>query len=153
MAKDLSFYEEGHLVAACIRLHTYQHGVPPSPEDIAATLSISVEKIHHLVNRMAELGAVRVASGAYGVRVLLDDHTKIEELEGKEFTPSIEEELTAFQAAQAKKNEEMAKRFSKDFVDEKKESLKADLASKLADPSKLKKSDNPLDQMFKKKNE
>jgi hypothetical protein len=83
--------------------------------------------------------------------VLLDDHRRIEELEGKDAKPGIDEEVAAFQAAQAQKNEETAKRFSKDFFDPKKESMKADLAAKLADPSKLKKSDNPLDAMFKKK--
>jgi hypothetical protein len=151
MSEKLTLYEQGHLIAAAIRLHLHREGTPPSPDDVAKALGFSSELTHHVLHKMAELGAVRLMTGAYGDRVLLDDHRKIDELEGKDATPSIEEDVAAFQEAQARKMEETAKRFSKDFLDPKKQELKADLAAKLADPSKLKKSDNPLDAMFKKK--
>jgi hypothetical protein len=151
VSEKLTLYEQGQLIAAAVRLHNYREKSPPTPEDVAQQLGFSVELTHHVINKMAELGALRVMSGAFGNRVLLDDVHKIDELEGKDATPSIEDEVAQFQAAQALKNEEVARRFSKDFVDEKKQSLKADLAAKLADPSKLKRSENPLDNMFKKK--
>ncbi|NLH48148.1 MAG: hypothetical protein GX444_06035 [Myxococcales bacterium] len=151
MDEKLSLYQEGHLIVAAVRLLTHREKTPPAPEQVAEFLGFSIESVHYLVNKLDELGALRVMSGAYGVKLLLDDHRKLEELEGVENKPGIEEEIAAFQAAQAQRNEEMAKRFSRDFVDPQKESLKADLAAKIADPSKLKRADNPLDAMFKKK--
>jgi hypothetical protein len=151
MSDKLTLYEQGRLIEAAVLLHLHREKTPPSPEQVAELIGFSLEAVHHLLHKMAELGAVRLLSGAFGDRVLLDDHRRIEELEGKDAKPGIDEEVAAFQAAQAQKNEETAKRFSKDFFDPKKESMKADLAAKLADPSKLKKSDNPLDAMFKKK--
>lgn len=151
MKENSTLYLQGHLVAAVIRLHTYREGAPPTPEQIARQLSITTEQAHYLINKMEELGAVRVAEGSFGVRVMLDDHLQLEELEGKEFTPNIEEELAAFQESQAKKSAELSKMFEKDYVDDDKEKLKEDLDAKIADPAKLKKADNPLDAMFKKK--
>lgn len=151
MEEKLDLYQEAHLVVAAVRLIAYREKTPPSPDQVAKFLGFSLENVHYIVNKLDELGALRVMSGAFGVKLLLDDPLKIEDLADLETRPGIEEEIAAFQAAQAQKNEEMAKRFSKDFIDPQKESMKADLAAKIADPSKLKRTDNPLDSMFKKK--
>lgn len=151
MSDVLTLYEKGHLVAAAIRLHNHLHHTPPSPEQLAEVLAINVEQVHHVVNKMAGLGALKVLTGAFGTKVLLADHLLVEELEGADAKPDIDDEVAAFQAAQAEKNEEVAARFDKNFVDERKTDLQSEVAAKLADPSKLKRSDNPLDAMFKKK--
>jgi len=151
MSETLTLYEKGHLLAAAIRLHVHHHHTPPTPDQLAEALAMNVEQVHHLVNKMADLGALKVLSGAFGTRVLLADHTAIEELEGADARPDIEDEVAAFQAAQAEKNREVAARFGKDFVDERKRDVQADAAAKLSDPSKLKRSDNPLESLFKKK--
>jgi hypothetical protein len=151
MNDELSLYQKAHLVVAAIRLHAYREGVPPTPEQIGEALGMNREQAHFLVNKLVEVGAVQVAEGSFGTRVLLADHLKLEELEGHDLTPSIEEELAAFKVAQAQRNEQLGKLFEKDHVDEEKKSLQEDLAAKLADPSKRKKTGNPLDAMFKKK--
>jgi len=151
MAEKLTLYEQGQVIAAAVRLHTHREGTPPTPEEIGETIGLHVEKVHHTLNKMEELGAVKVLTGAFGTKVMLADHLAIEELEGRDATPCIDDEVAAFKAAQAKKAEELAKRFDKDFVDPEKQDLKADLNAKISDPSKLKKADNPLDAMFKKK--
>jgi len=151
MSEELTLYQKGHLVAAAIRLHIHHHGVPPTPEQIGEALAMNREQVHFLVNKLLEAGAVHVAEGSFGVRVMLADHLKIEELEGHDLTPSIEEELAAFKAAQAQRNEQLEKLFEKDHVDEDKKKMQEELAAKIADPAKLKKAGNPLDAMFKKK--
>jgi len=151
MAESLTLFEQGRLIEAAVLLHAHREKTPPTPEQLAEMLGLSVEAVHHVLHKMAEIGAVRILSGAFGDRVLLDDYRRIDELEGQDAKPGIDDEVAAFQAAQALKNEETAKRFAKDFIDPKKQSLKEEVAAKLADPSKMKKADNPLDAMFKKK--
>jgi hypothetical protein len=151
MEDVLTLYDKGQLIGAAIRLHQHSKGTPPSPDQIAEALQINVEQVHHTINKMADLGAVLVMEGAYGSRVLLADHHKIDDLEGKDAAPGIDDEVAAFQEAQAKKNEALAARFGKDYVDPQKAELKADLDSRLADKSGFKRADNPLDAMFKKK--
>ena len=151
MPEELTLYQKGHLVAAAVRLHSHLHGTPPTPEQIGELLKMNREQVHFLVNKLAEIGAVLVAEGSFGVRVMLAEHLKLEELEGHDLTPSIEDEVAAFKAAQNQRNEQLQKLFDKDHVDEEKKKLQDALAAKLADPSKLKKAGNPLDAMFKKK--
>jgi len=151
MSKQMTLYEKAHLIAAAIRLHEHKHGTPPEPEKIAEALGWTTESVHFVINKMEQEGAASVASGSYGVRVLLSDHLKIEELEGKDSDADITDEVEAFKKSQAEKSEKLARMFDKDYKDEAKADLKKDLEEKLADPSKRKAADNPLDAMFKKK--
>jgi len=151
MSEQKTFYEWGHLIAAAIRLHTHQSGTPPTPEQVAEALRTTTEKVLHAIHKMEEVDAVRIVSGSFGDKLVLGDHRRIEELEGFDVTPEIDDEVEAFKQAQAKKHEELARLFDKNYKDEEKEKQKEDLAAKIADPSKLKKADNPLDAMFKKK--
>ena len=134
-----------------VNIHGHSLRVGRYSQAIGEALGMNREQAHFLVNKLVEVGAVQVAEGSFGTRVLLADHLKLEELEGHDLTPSIEEELAAFKVAQAQRNEQLGKLFEKDHVDEEKKSLQEDLAAKLADPSKRKKTGNPLDAMFKKK--
>ena len=151
MSEPKTFYEWGHLIVAVIRLHTHQKGTPPTPDQVAEALCTTSEKVLHVVHKMEEAGAVRVVSGSYGTKLVLADHREIEQLEGVDVTPEIDDEIEAFKRAQAKKNEDLARLFAKDYKDEDKEKQQEELAAKIADPSKLKKTENPLDAMFKKK--
>jgi len=117
--KDL--YSEAHLVVAAIRVLEHQHRTPPSIDDVCRILSFSLEQGNFLCRKYNEMKIIDVVEGAYGTRLFVRDHLKIEEIPRdekgdklqdalrkfqttkKEFTQKVE----SFQAKQAKKQKNL----------------------------------------------
>jgi len=124
-----SFYDQGHLVVAAVRILEHQKGVPPSVEDICGCLSISAEQGHRICSRLQEEQIVAVVKGAYGTKVFLRNHRRLEELPKPEESGSIADEVKKFQESRKGMDERIAA--FKAQQEEKKKSLFADIEKKL----------------------
>lgn len=99
MAQSLS-YSDAHLFVAAIRVSTHQLKRPPSVGDVCTLLNLSEEKGHFLSRHLAERAILDIVEGAYGARLYIQDHLKLEELPQEEAAPSLDEELKRFKDAQ-----------------------------------------------------
>ena len=99
-AHSIDDYTLAHLITAAIRILERQNATPPSVEQICETLSFSVEQGHRLCNRFKALGIIDITSGAFGTRLFIVDHLKIEEIPRGESGSSMEAELRKFQNSQ-----------------------------------------------------
>jgi len=127
--KTNDFYSTAHLVVAAVRVLTHQKNIPPSIESVCSLLSISGEKGHHIVRRLAEMGALEIVSGAYGTKLFVRDHLMIEEISRDETDSKLDEEVKKFKDGQ--KNISKKVESFKAEQEEKKRKLFADLEKKL----------------------
>jgi hypothetical protein len=93
-------YSQAHLIVGTIRILEHQHSTPPSVEQVCETLSFSIEQGHRLCNRLKEMGIVDITTGAFGTRLFILDHLKIEKIPRGETGSSMEAELKQFRASQ-----------------------------------------------------
>ena len=93
--KDL--YSGAHLVVASIRVLEHQNGTPPSIDDICRTLSFSLEQGNFLCRRLEEMEIISVVEGAYGTRLFIRNHLKLEEIPRDAKEDKFEEALKKFQ--------------------------------------------------------
>ncbi|MCP3951170.1 MAG: hypothetical protein GY697_02970 [Desulfobacterales bacterium] len=94
------FYTQAHLITAAIRLLEHRHATPPSVDQVCDALSFSIEQGHRLCNRLKEMDIIDITSGAFGTRLFIIDHLKIEEIPRGETGSSMEAELRKFQDSQ-----------------------------------------------------
>ncbi len=127
-------YSQAHLIAAAIRILEHQHATPPSVEEVCEILSFSVEQGHRLCNRLKEMGIIDITSGAFGTRLFVVDHTKIEEIPRGESSSSMEAELRKFQDSQ--KGLEKKVENIKAEQDKKKKDLFADIEKAFKEKAK-----------------
>ena len=100
-SKDtLSLYDSAHLFTAAVRLLTYQDQSPPDIDQVCALLKLSRERGGFICRRLEEIGAVEAVKGAYGLRLFVRDHLKIEEIPKEGAPDRLQDELHKFQAAQ-----------------------------------------------------
>ena len=94
------FHTQAHLIVAAIRILEYRQATPPSVEQVCETLAFSIEQGHRLCNRLKEMGIIDITSGAYGTRLFIVDHIKIEEIPTGATGSSLEAELRKFRDTQ-----------------------------------------------------
>jgi len=97
-SKDI--YDTAHLVVAAIRIIGHQKNNAPSVDDISNALSFSLEHGLLTCKKLDKIGIIDMVEGAYGARLFIKDHLKIEEipkLEKKE--ESLQEEIEKFQSS------------------------------------------------------
>ena len=99
-SKATDFYTQAHLITAAIRILEHRHVTPPSVDQVCETLEFSIEQGHRLCNRLKDMGIIDISSGAFGTRLFIVDHLKIEEIPRDETGSSMEDELRKFQASQ-----------------------------------------------------
>ena len=96
-----SLYEDAHLFVAAVRVLTHQEQTPPDLAQVCQTLSLSVERGGFVCRRLTEIGVVESIRGAYGDRLFVRDHLKLETLPRGEAQPDrLQDELDRFQEAQ-----------------------------------------------------
>ncbi|MGD2272267.1 MAG: hypothetical protein PVI06_17840 [Desulfobacterales bacterium] len=98
--KDL--YSTAHLFVAAIRVWDYQNSKPPSVEDVCRALAFSAERGNFVCKRLEQMGVVEVVEGAYGTRLFVKDHLKIEDIPRDEKTRKIDDEISKFKKSQKK---------------------------------------------------
>jgi len=106
-------YEEGHLFVAAVRVLEHRHaGRPPTVEEIAELLSVSVEWAGVLVSSLERAGVVHALTGPFETRVEVKDYLELENLPRADSTTGVDEELKEFAAEKRKEEEKLGNLFS-----------------------------------------
>lgn len=132
--KSEDFYSQAHLITAAIRVLEHRHTTPPSVEQMCETLEFSLEQGHRICNRLKEMKIIDIAAGAFGTKLFVGDHLKIEEIPRGETGSSMQEELRKFQDSQ--KGLEKKVEAIRAEQEEKKKSLFADIEKQFKKQSK-----------------
>ena len=97
--QELDLYTHAHLAVAAIRVIEHQNASPASIEDLCKILSFSLEQGHYICRRLAEMEIIGMVEGAYGIKLYIKDHLKLEEIPKGVVESKIEKELQKFQTA------------------------------------------------------
>lgn len=100
MPETHSLYDSAHLFVAAVRFLTYREQSPPALAQICQALGLSQERGGFLCRRLADLGAIERVEGAYGDRLFVRDHLKLEDLPREAAPDRLQDELHRFQEAQ-----------------------------------------------------
>jgi hypothetical protein len=68
-------------------------------ETVCKLLALSLEQGNFICKKLMEYGIIDVVEGAFGTRLFIKDHLKIEEIPGKEKESRIEDEVKKFQVS------------------------------------------------------
>lgn len=128
-----SFYTEGHLFVAAVRILEHRHKAPPALDQIAKMLGFSSEQTGLISRRLEQHGIIALVESAYGDRWAVADHLQLEELPREIETSQLDDELKKFQAKRNKISkkvedfkEQQAKK-QKDLFSELQKQLKKEL--------------------------
>ncbi len=127
--ENKDFYSKAHLIVAAIRILEHQNSTLPSIDDVCMTLSFSLEHGHFLCKKLQELDIINLVEGAYGNRLFVNNHLKIEEIPKGTKGSKLEEEIKKFQSTKKDYSEKIESIQTKQA--EKKKSLFAELEKKL----------------------
>jgi len=95
--QNTDLYSNAHLVVAAIRVLTHQKSAPPSIDTVCQALSFSLEQGNFICNKLAETEVIEIVEGAYGTRLFIKDHLKIEDIPKGDQVSSLEDDLKKFQ--------------------------------------------------------
>ena len=104
---DKKIYDQCHLFVAAIRIIEFKNSTPPSLRQICDTLSISAEHASMLCRKLEDVGALEVVEGAFGTRLVITDHLKIEEISKTDDDSSLAKELKKFKETRSKLSEKV----------------------------------------------
>jgi hypothetical protein len=122
-------YSSAHLFIAAIRICEHRHAGRASVEDVCGLIGLSLEQGNFICKKLLEDGIIERVDGAFGTRLFIKDHLKIEGIPRKEKGSSLEEEIRKFQ--DSKKGFTQKIESLKAAQAEKKKSLFADVEKKL----------------------
>ena len=132
-----TLYNDAHLMVAAIRILEHQTKAPPSLDSVCKCLAFSAEHGNLICRKLQALEIIKLVEGAFGTRLYIVDHLKIEELPRDEGPDKLAEALEAFQASRS----DFSKKIEsfKAEQEAKKKDLFADIEKKLKkglDPKK-----------------
>ncbi len=127
--QERDFYSNAHLFVAAIRIFEHQNSNPPAIDDVCRILSFSLEQGHHVCRKLKDMGVLNVVESAFGNKLFIKDHIKIEDIPKGPIESPLEEELKKFQhskkdfthkiesiqAQQAKKKKDLFAELEKGF--------------------------------------
>lgn len=96
--KEIDLYTKAHLVVAAIRILERQADVSSSIEKVCQMISFSLEHGNLICKKLDEMGIIEIVKGAYGTRLFIKNHLKIEEIPRGAGESKLEEELKKFQS-------------------------------------------------------
>ena len=126
---SLDFYTEAQLVVAAIRVLQHQKKAPPSINDVCNLLNISLEHGSRICRKLFEMTVINLVESAFGSRMFITDHLKLEEIPREKKEDKFNEELKAFQEQQKQLSQKIESIQAKQS--EKKKNLFAELDKKL----------------------
>jgi len=97
--KEIDLYTKAHLVVAAIRILECQADVSSSIEKVCQMISFSLEHGNLICKKLDEMGIIEIVKGAYGTRLFIKNHLKIEEIPRGAGESKLEEELKKFQSS------------------------------------------------------
>ncbi len=112
-------YDDGHLLVAAVRVLTHREGRPPSVEEAATLIGLSREVGYHLVRRLAALGIVRLVETPFEARLIVEDHTRLEQVPRGPSGPPIASEFETFKAKHDEKQRALDRLFGEGVMDKK----------------------------------
>jgi hypothetical protein len=95
--QNSDFYSNAHLVVAAIRILTHKNSTSPSIDQVCRTLSFSLEQGNLICKKLKKIGIIEVVEGAFGNRLFIKNHMKIEEIPKGKKEDKLEEALKKFQ--------------------------------------------------------
>ncbi len=101
---------EGHLLAAGVRVLSHLHGRSPTPEELAELLQLSAGAVRLQVAHLAEIGALVQVTSAFENHVELGDVALLDGLPDTD-GPAISEDLKAFDRRKQEETEKMSRLF------------------------------------------
>ena len=96
---DRDFYANAHLFVAAMRIFEHQHAKPPALDDISRVLSFTPEQSSYICRKLKDLEVIDVVDSAFGNKLFIRNHLKIEEIPRGETQSRIEAEIKKFQHA------------------------------------------------------
>ena len=127
--KATVLYKNAHLFVAAVRVLEHQNSAPPAIEDVCGLLSISVEQGSYISRKLKEYEVIEMVESAYGPRLFIKDHLKLEEIPTEEQEDRLGEALKEFQTSRQQHSNKVAA--IQKTQQEKKKSLFADLEKQL----------------------
>lgn len=106
--KATILYKNAHLFVAAVRVLEHCHSAPPAIDDVCEMLSISLEQGSYLSRKLMEYQAVEMVDSAYGPRIFIKDHLKLEEIPGEEQEDRLGEALREFQTSRQQHSQKVA---------------------------------------------
>ena len=97
--KEIDLYTKAHLVVAAIRILEHHESVSSSIEKVCQMISFSLEHGNYICKQLDEMGIIEIVKGAYGTRLFIKNHLKIEEIPRGAGESKLEEELKKFQSS------------------------------------------------------
>ncbi|MFP4040487.1 MAG: hypothetical protein ACOCPQ_04510 [Desulfosudaceae bacterium] len=104
---NLSLYEAAQLVTAAIRIIEFKDQQPPSPEAVAALLSVSTERVLRICRKLERQNAISMVSGGFGEKLFIKDHLAIEKLPHQSDSADMTGELEKFKAVQKDRDQKI----------------------------------------------
>ncbi|MBW1867049.1 MAG: hypothetical protein JRI38_04805 [Deltaproteobacteria bacterium] len=92
------FYSNAHLVVAAIRIIEHQKSTEPTVDAICRFLSFSPEQGNFICRQLRKMGILNNIESAFGIRLFIKDHLKLEEISRGEQDSRLEKELANFQS-------------------------------------------------------
>ncbi len=130
-------YSSAHLVVSAIRVLEHQQSAAPSIEDVCQTLNFTLEQGLMICRKLAEMTIIEIVEGAFGTRLYVKDHEKIEQIPKERQESHLDKELKAFQSARKDRTKEIESFQAKQA--EKKKNLFAEIEKKFKDNLEKKK--------------
>ena len=132
----VSLYESAHLFIAAVRVLAHKEQSPPDIDQVCDMLGVSKEQGGLICRRLEEIGALEAVPGAYGLRLFVRDHLKLEDLPKEDAPDRLKNELNKFKAEQQKTASRIAtlqadqKKKKKNLFDEMEKKLRAEIEKK-----------------------
>ena len=138
--KDKDLYSNAHLIIAATRVLEHQNSASPSIDAVCQTLSFSLEQGLFICRKLKEMGIIDMVEGAYGIRVFIKNHTKIEEIPRGTKESKFEDELKKFKDTQKQKTQKIESFQAEQ--EKKQKNLFAELEKKIKEDLEKKKKDS-----------
>jgi hypothetical protein len=127
--KAETLYKNAHLFVAAVRVLEHRKSAPPAIEDVCEILSISVEQGSYISRKLKDHQVIEMVESAYGPRIFIKDHLKLEDIPAEEQKDRLGEALKEFQTSRQQHSSKIAA--IKKTQQEKKKNLFADLEKQL----------------------
>ena len=112
--------EQAHLIVSAVRVLAHRETVPPRAEEVAELLKLAPEPVAVAVRELVELGVLREVADAYGARLEIGEHQKIEELAAGG-GPAMQSEIKSFSERRRERDQALRQQFAEDLKSGKKD--------------------------------